>query len=156
MAQKQHAEISFLNETDHQMPLQVAYIVPSPLQKLEGRVFSSIASIRLRCLLIAPELVTLGYNGVLIYESDLSNAVSDGRLEKCDLIVIYKPQRNFDYFSIFKSVRQPIVLDMCDESTLQHDDLVSLATVVTTSSPGLARLARDGLHRSVCAGLYRG
>jgi hypothetical protein len=58
--------------------MRVFALVPHPLGKLNGRAFSSLTSIRLRCLEIAPYLPKLGHNLKLVNDRDVPAIVGDG------------------------------------------------------------------------------
>ena len=124
--------------------MRVFLLVPDSLGKLDGRLFSPLASVRLRCLEIAPHLAKLGYRPRLVLDSDVAAMVRDGSFFNADAYVNFKTTYNLQYF-LGQAIERgkPVLMDICDHvfsgpDAAVNEALLSVATLATTPTAKLA------------------
>lgn len=139
-----------------------------PFGKYRGKLFSPLASVRLRALEISPFLAKLGNRVRIVPFEDAAEAKRDGRLLEADVYVIHKAL--YDMSALLEELRgagKHVVVDVCDDVlALPHlrsfyPDMLRYADVVTTSSEGLATILRPAIDVPVhfvsdCVELARG
>lgn len=134
-------------------PMRLFLLVPDALGKLDGRPFSPLASIRLRCLEIAPHLAKLGHRPRLVIDRDVPAMVRDGSFQEADAYINFKTTFNLEhYLAEAVGAGKPVIFDICDNAfegrdAAANDSLLSLATLATTPTGTLANLIQArGAH----------
>ncbi|MDA1308357.1 MAG: methyltransferase domain-containing protein [Proteobacteria bacterium] len=126
--------------------MRVFLLVPHPLGKLDGRAFSSLASVRLRCLEIAPHLAKLGHNLKLIIDRDAPAMVRDGSFFEADAYINFKTTFNLGpYLGDAADLGKAVIVDICDNvftgpDAAVHESLLTFATLATAPTQELADL----------------
>lgn len=146
----------------------IVQLAHKPFGKYRGKLFSPLASIRLRALEVSPALVGLGHRVRLVPFEDAVEAERRETLYDADAYIVHKAL--FDVSPLLENLQaagKRVVLDVCDD-VLAHPHLRSYyprllrqADFVTASSPALAErlapLARGPvLHVPDCVELTRG
>lgn len=121
--------------------MRIWCVLSPPLGKLDGKLFSPLASIRLRCLEIAPALAATGHSIKLVLATELKEQMNVPTSDACDLLIIYKVLSD-----ISEEVRQirecnvPVILDVTEHifdneisgpfyvKMLPHADLVTVSS----------------------------
>jgi len=126
--------------------MRVFLLVPDPLGKLDGRAFSSLASVRLRCLEIAPHLAKLGHNLKLVIDRDVPAIVRDGSFFEADAYINFKTTFNLGpYLGEAADLGKTVIVDICDNvfsgpDATVHESLLTFATLATAPTQELADL----------------
>lgn len=120
-------------------------MVPAPLGRYEGRLWSPLASLRLRCLNVAPELARQGLKGRLFLDHETGGALRSGDFDDCDAVVFHKTF--FDLAPLASALAArgiPAIVDVIDDPILNprlrfhYPAMIELAAAVTTCSEMLA------------------
>ena len=126
--------------------MRVFLLAPHPLGKLDGRIFSSLASVRLRCLEIAPHLAKLGHNLKLVIDRDVPAMVRDGSFFEADTYINFKTTFNLGpYLGNAANLGKAVIVDICDNvftgpDAAVHESLLTFATLATAPTQELAAL----------------
>lgn len=124
--------------------MRLFLLVPDAVGKLDGRIFSPLASLRLRCLEIAPHLAKLGYQPRLVIDRDVPAMVRDGSFHEADAYINFKTTYNLEaYLGEAVDRGKPVLVDVCDNvfhgpDTAANEALLSVATLATTPTRVLA------------------
>lgn len=124
--------------------MRVFLLVPDAVGKLDGRIFSPLASLRLRCLGIAPHLAKLGHQPRLVIDRDVPAMVRDGSFQKADAYINYKTTYNLEpHLADAVDRGKPVLVDVCDNvfhgpDAAANEALLSVATLATTPTRVLA------------------
>lgn len=127
----------------------VFMIIPGPIGRLDGRIFSPLASVRLRCLEVAPYLVQLGHRIRPILDSDVATMVRDGSFRDADAYINFKTTYNFaPWFADLVDLGKPVIADICDNvftgpDADAHNALLNVVTMATTPTNSLGEIIRD-------------
>jgi predicted SAM-dependent methyltransferase len=128
--------------------MRLFLLVPDALGKLEGKLFSPLASVRLRCLEIAPHLAKLGHRPRLVIDREVPAMVRDGSFWEADAYINFKTTYNLEAYLAEAVARdKPVLFDICDnvfvgEDAAANEALLSVATLATTPTVALGDLAR--------------
>jgi len=128
--------------------MRLFLLVPDAVGKLDGRLFSPLASLRLRCLEIAPHLAKLGHRPRLIIDRDVPAMIRDGSFHEADAYINFKTTYNLEaYLSEAVDRGKPVLVDICDNvfhgpDTAANEALLSVATLATTPTPVLADMIK--------------
>lgn len=129
--------------------MRLFLIVPDSLGKLDGKLFSPLASLRLRCLEIAPYLAALGYRPRLVIDRDVHTMTREGSFLEADAYINFKTTFNLENY-LYEAVNRgkPVIVDMCDNvfegpDAVANESLLSIATLATASTQPLATLIED-------------
>jgi hypothetical protein len=130
--------------------MKVVYIAPGPFGKFKGGLFSSLASVRLRSLAIAPHLVTAGHTVRVIPCDRLGIEARNDILFEGDVYVFMKLfQDHSAAIDLLRARGKKVVLDVADNVyALEHlrghyPDMLARVDLVTASSPRLAGLLAE-------------
>ena len=90
-------------------------VAAPPFGRLDGEMFSPLASIRLRCLEIIPELVKLGNQVTLVPTDQLSDRLANGDHRACDLCIVHKTLVDISQeLRIIKDAGARIIVDVTE------------------------------------------
>ena len=116
-------------------------IASPPFGKLNGGLFSPLASIRLRCLEVAPELVRLGHEVTLVPANNLADKIALNEHENPDVVIVYKVLEDIcDQLAQIRAAGKRIIVDITEHvlaNTRSGDNskkIVEYGDVVTVSS----------------------
>jgi hypothetical protein len=111
---------------------------PKPAQKTRWPgFFSSLASVRLRCLKIAPHLAKLGHNLKLVIDRDAPAIVRYGSFFEADAYINFKTTFNLGpYLGEAADLGKTVIVDICDNvfsgpDATVHEPLLTFATLAT-------------------------
>lgn len=128
----------------------IHHLAPKPFAKYRGKLFSPLASVRLRALEPAPFLARLGHKVKVVPMEDIPDAVRQGTFFDADLYVVQKAF--LDLSPVLDELRargKRIVVDVCDhvfalpQLSGHYPAMLQRADLVTTSSEALADLVRE-------------
>lgn len=128
----------------------ICQIADSPFGKLDGKLFSPIASVRLRALQIAPELARLNCSVNVVPIETVNDRISEGRFFDADIFVLQKMLHDVSpLLDQIMVANKPIVVNVCDDiASAPHlrdfyPNLLKRADIVTASSESLASRLKE-------------
>ncbi|HEY0835140.1 MAG TPA: hypothetical protein VGE72_14645, partial [Azospirillum sp.] len=128
----------------------IHHLAHKPFAKYRGKLFSPLASLRLRALEPAPFLARLGHKVKIVPIEDIPDAVRRGTFFDADLYVVHKTF--LDLGPVLDDLRargKRVVVDVCDhvfalpQLSGHYPAMLRRADLVTASSEALAELVRD-------------
>jgi glycosyltransferase involved in cell wall biosynthesis len=128
----------------------ICQIADSPFGKLDGKLFSPIASVRLRALQIAPELARLNCRVNVVPVETVNDRIREGHFFDADIFVLQKMLHDVSpLLDQIMAANKPIVVDVCDDiASAPHlrdfyPNLLKRADIVTASSETLATRLKE-------------
>lgn len=127
--------------------MKIWCVASPPIGRLDAKIFSPLASIRLRCLEIIPELIKLGSKVTLVTTDQLEDRLENGDHRGCDVCIVYKILTDIsEELDVIKSAGARVIVDITEhlEENRRSSAFVlaifAHADLVTVSAPGLGTL----------------
>ncbi|MGQ9369810.1 methyltransferase domain-containing protein [Azospirillum sp. ST 5-10] len=128
----------------------IHHLAPGPFAKYRGKIFSPLASVRLRGLAVAPHLARLGHKVKVVPTDGIVEAMRRDDFLDADLYLVHKTL--YDLSSVLDVLRDAgkrVVVDVCDNIAAaphlmaHYPSMLERADAVTVSSEALAELVGE-------------